>query len=442
MTLSALRHLLPVPFSLALVSCQSPSTFSRMEPLEMPADYSGKMVPELDIKDSLLELFDDDDLEQIVERALNNNPELQRSRARMEELGFNLVQSKASYFPGITANGNGTRQKRTEMGTANLFSATLDTRWEVDVWGRIRSGVSAAEADRAAASATYEAARQSLVAQSMQAWFQRIAAERSLELDLQRVASFTTTEKRVQRRFELGQASLAEVDLARTDLENAAADIESSTDRRDQAARQLRVLTGDYPDAGLPAGSWPALERGVPAGLPSDLLRRRPDLIAAYENVVAADARTHVAHADLFPSLTLTGSLGRESESLSDLLKSGFDIWSLAGNLSAPVFEAGQRRAEVRAAGKRAEQAFRNYQTTLITALREVEDALGSETYLAREEATRLRALAAARSAADRASRDYDAGVSSLLSLLETQRRVFTTEQQIINIKAARLNNR
>ena len=429
--------------SIFLVSgCTGVSTFGDKANPSLPASYSASAIPKLEVEDSLLALFSDKQLRATVSRALSRNPDLLATRAKLEEVGFNLSKAKGAQLPSLGGSGSAGRDQAADGTRKTTFSAGLDASWEVDIWGRIRSGVSAAGADQASAAADYEAARQSLVAQTMQAWFEMVGAEHGRQLDERRVSSLSSTQKLVQRRFELGQASLADTDLALTDLENARADLEASTDRRDQAARQIRVLTGDYPDAQIQSASWPSLRRTVPSGVPSDLLRQRPDIAAAYQNILAADSRVKVAHADLFPSFVLTTSGGQQSNKLADLARSGFDYWSIIGNLSAPIFEGGQRRAELGAAGKRAEQAFHNYQGIVLNALREVEDALGSELYLAREEKSRLAALEAAQRAYDSSLRDYEAGVTDLLSLLESQRSVFATEQQTINLKTARLSNR
>lgn len=430
--------------ALLLAACADlPSTGDRTS-LALPVAYAADAMPAPEVTDSLLSLFDNQALRSTVRRALTNNPDLQGARARLEEAGFNLRRSRAGLYPSLTGNASaGRRQSGGPVGVEDSnFSASLDARWEVDVWGRVRSGVTAAEADQAAAAADYAAARQSLAAQTMQAWFALVGATKSMELDQRRVQSFGSTQTLVDRRFELGRATLGEVSLSKTDLDNARADLESTRDRRDQAARQLRVLTGDYPDASLRAGSWPSLRRSVPAGLPSDLLRKRPDIAAAYQRIRAADARVSVAHADLFPSFALTAGGGRQSTQLSDLARSSFDTWSLLADLTAPILDGGLRRAELGASGKRAEQAYRSYQGTVLDALREVEDALGSELYLAREENARQAALSAAQSAVDRTRRDYEAGINDFLSLLDAQRRVFTTEQRTINLHTARFNNR
>jgi len=184
------------------------------------------------------------------------------------------------------------------------------------------------------------------------------------------------------------------------------------------------------------------LERSIPSGLPSQLLLSRPDLIAAYENILVSDANARVAYAELFPSFTLTASGGRSSKTLSDIGRSAFDIWSLASDITAPLFQAGQLRAELAAAQQRAEFAYHNYRSTVLNALREVENALQSETALASEESARLQALAAAQRAAAQSVRQYQLGLIDLLELLPTQRRVFGLEKQVIQLHRARLNNR
>lgn len=430
--------------SLALAACSAPGPLAPGAPgsLEIPARYDASAAPVPQIVSSLSGLFSDPALDATVRRALAQNPDLRGSFARMEEAGFNTRRIAAPLFPSLDANASAGRSDTPFTLESTSYNASLDVRWELDVWGRIRSGVSAAAADQAAAAADFESARQSLAAQTMQAWFALVATEKRLALGNRRLASFEDTRDLVARRFELGTATLAESELARTDYENARADIRPLQDDRDQAARAVRLLAGDYPDARLSASSWSPLSRSVPAGIPSDLLLTRPDIDAAYQRLRAADSRVNVAHADLFPSFPLTASAGRSGSVLSDLARSTFDSWSVLASLSAPVFDAGARRSELGAAAKRAEQALASYQSTVLSAFREVEDALGSSRLLLQQETARLRALDAARSAELRTRRDYEAGIADLLTLLEAQRRVFATEDQTIAIHRARLQNR
>lgn len=429
---------------LALAACSAPGPLApgAADSLRIPDRYDGSAPPVTKVASSLTGLFDDSALNSTVRRALAQNPDLRGSFARMEEAGFNVRKTASALYPSVDANAAAGRSDNAFMAESATYSASLDARWELDVWGRIRAGVTASAADQAAAAADYENARQSLAAQTMQAWFDLVGTEKRLALGQRRLASFAETRDLVQRRFELGTATFAESELARTDYENARADIRQLEDNRDRAARVVRLLTGDYPDARLSASSWSSLSRSVPAGVPSDLLLARPDIDAAYQRLRAADSRVTVAHRDLFPSFPLTASAGRSSGVLSDLGRSAFDSWSVLASMSAPIFDAGQRQAELGAAGKRAEQALASYQSIVLAAFKEVEDALGTERLLLEQQRARRQALEAARSAETRTRRDYEAGIADLLALLEAQRRVFSTEDLTISIHRARLQNR
>jgi len=434
-----------VAFPMLLGGCSSPGPLApgAAASLELPARYDATPYPTPQVTDSLLGLFSDSGLNAVVRRALANNPDLRVSLARFEEAGFNTRRTSAAFFPSLSGSASTSRSDSPAQPVTDTLSAALDARWELDVWGRIRAGMAAAAADQGAAAADYESARQSIAAQTMQAWFELVAAEKLVDLGRRQLESFESTQRLVARRFELGTSRLGELELARADTENVRANLQQSLDDRDRAARLVRVLSGAYPDASITTSrQWPSLDRSVPSGLPSDLLRMRPDIDAAYQRIRAADARVKVAHADLFPSFGLTANGGRSSNKLPDLARSSFDAWSLVAGLSAPLFDAGQRRAELGASGKRAEQASQAWRATVLEAFREVEDALGSESYLRSQERARLAALAAARNAESRTRRDFEAGVTEVLSLLVAQRLVFNTEEGAIRLHKTRLQNR
>ena len=410
------------------------------EAINEPATFTSPTYETPEIVDSLLDVFDDEQLNALVQRALENNPDLLTAYAKLEEAEFNFGQTRARLFPSLSANGGFNRRG---PNPTNTFSASLDASWEVDLWRGLRNSTAASASDLAATEAIFEATRQSLIAQTMQSWFSLISAGKRLDLATNKRDSFTSTYELVERRYEAGTATITELDLAQTDAASARADYHARFDDRDQAARALQALLGEYPDKALTTNrTWPSLDRSVPAGLPSELLLRRPDIVAAYERILAADARVKVAYVDLFPSLTLTASGGRSSNILSDLADSAFDVWSLVGSLSQPLFKGGQLRDELSAADKRAEQAYQSYRSVVLNAFREVENALSSEAYLEREETARLEALAAARRAEAKTLREYEEGLTDILSLLEAQRRVFSTEEQTINLRVTRLNNR
>jgi len=424
----------------ALAACAPQVATTKIDGSALPARFDASQPPVPEVASSLKTLFPSSELAGLINRALSRNPDLRASYARLEEAGFNTRRTRASLYPSLNLSAG---EFSSDFGTqTDRFSTTLDAQWELDVWGRIRSGVTAASRDQAAIAADYATARQSIAAQTAQAYFNLVAATQLVDLNERSLKSFASTFSRVERRFERGLADLGDVDLARTDIENTRAGLAARQNQRDQAARRLAALTGDYPDARRQAANFPSLARSVPAGIPSQILIKRPDLDAAYQRIRAADARITVAHADLYPRFSLTASDGQQSATLRGLANSNFNVWSFGANLTAPLLDGGARRAELGAANARAKQAYATYQATVLNALREVEDALGSEGYLASREASTRRALNAALSAEDSVRRNYEAGLLELLSLLETQRRAFNTEESLINIRALRYQNR
>jgi len=442
---------MPAPHSLLFVCLILTACVSPPEPraekidaaLTIPPAYSADGLPAPEIVNSLLELFQDAALEALIDQALANNPDLLASAAKMQEAGFLFKKAQGARLPTVSAKASALRAGSNTAATQENFTAGLDVSWEVDIWGTLRNRSAAASAQLAGAQFIYQASRQSLAAQTMQSWFELVAAGKLLDIAEAERDSFAATHHLVERRYAIGSATQTELELVHTDAANARADYQISLKARDQAARALQVLLGSYPDAQLTSNrAWPDLERSIPSGLPSQLLLSRPDLIAAYENIRVSDANARVAYAELFPSFTLTTSGGRSSKTLSDIGRSAFDIWSLASGITAPLFQAGQLRAELAAAQQRAEFAYHNYRSTVLNALREVENALQSETALASEESARLQALAAAQRAAAQSVRQYQLGLIDLLELLPTQRRVFGLEKQVIQLHRARLNNR
>ncbi len=436
-----------------LGSCSSlpdPKVGGKDEGLGIPGGYKSGRAPVPELVGSLGKLFNHAGLNREIRLSQSGNLDLQAAAARLEEAGFNTRSARAGLFPSVTANGGGSRSQTNSAGggvnfgsiITERYSASLDAQWEVDVWGGIRAGVRAADANFDATAGDYEAAKQSIAAQTAQAYFDLIAATRFQNLTQRQLDSFQSTFDLVNRRFELGTADLGALDLARTDVEAAKAAIQGQKNNRDQAARNLAVLTGSYPDAGRSANTWPSLKRGVAAGVPSTLLMERPDVFAAYQRILAADANVKVAHADLFPSFGLTASGGRQSSKLSDLSNSDFNVWSIAANLSGPVIDGGRRRGELGAANARAKQALANYRSTVLNAFREVENGLGSELYLKKQEEATADALDAARSAEERSLRNYEAGLVEILTVLEATRRRFSAEESLINLTNLRYQNR
>ena len=420
-------------------------SLKRDQGITIPKRYDASAPPVPDVKKGLLALFDDKELSSYVSKALENNPNLKSSLARLEESGFEVQKARSSLVPALDFNGGVSRSQnslRNIRSREDRYSAGLDAQWEIDVWGRIRAGIRATASNREALLADHESAQQSIAAQTMQAYFDLSAEHQLLDLSQRRLESFKKTYQLVERRFETGTEDLGDLDLARTDMENSRAQYARRQNIRDLTARKLAVLCGVYPDAKSSAANWPVMTRGVEVGLPSTLLLNRPDIDAAYQRIRAADSRVKVAHRDIYPRFSLTASGGGQSSVLKDIADSNFSVWSIAGNLAGPIIDGGRRKAEWGAANARAKEAWADYQATVLNAFREVEDALGSEFYLHRQEQSFANALKAARSAENRIRRNYENGLTEILTLLDTQRRAFNTEEAFINTTALRYKNR
>lgn len=418
--------------------------------LALPGVYEARRSEGPELVDSLGQVFGGTELRRQIALSQKRNPDLEAAAARLEEAGFNTRRARSGLFPTLGLNGGANRSQTNSAGggfnfgsvITERYSSSLDAQWEVDVWGKIRSGVEASYATRDAASADFAAAKQSIAAQTAQAWFDLVAAARLEDVARQQLASFESTYELVGRRFELGTANLGDLELSRTDVENARSSINGRKDIRDRAARQVAVLTGNYPDASLRADEWPSLRRSVSAGIPSTLLLRRPDIFAAYMRILSADSNVKVAYADLFPSFGLTASGGQQSAELRDLADTDFTVWSIAANLSAPLIDGGRRRAELGAANARAKQALASYRSTVLTAFREVENGLGSELYLKNQEDATASALDAARKAEESTLRNYESGLVEILTVLEATRRRFAAQERLINLNNLRYQNR
>ncbi len=434
---------------LAMGSCAPTPSHSATGRLVMPKRYDATPPPVMELRSGLLTLFPSKVLRSYVDDALAHNLDLQASAAELEEAGFDVTRVGAPSRPSLTAAAATSRVQAPSLNSRSLatrFSPSLDARWELDVWGRIKAGVTAASRDFDAAEADYTAARDSIAAQTIQSYFNLLAADKLVSLAKRRQESFQNSYDLVNRRFEAGTGGLADTHLARTDLESSKAQVADRVDTRDRAARALAVLTGSYPDTSASSRSssqsWPSLKGGVKAGIPSDLLMNRPDVDAAFQRILAADSRVKVAHRDLYPSFNLTASGGRDSSTLRDLANSNFNVWSILAGVSAPLLDGGGRRAELGAANARAKRALLDYQSIVLEALREVEDALGSERQLLLQQSATRSALEASRSAEKGTKRDYESGLVEILTLLDTQRRSFTTEEALINTTLERYNNR
>jgi NodT family efflux transporter outer membrane factor (OMF) lipoprotein len=373
-----------------------------------------------------LATFNDPALSALVDEALKYNADLQTAAARVERAAGFLKVASASLQPSVTAIGIAGSKSGGGGGLEGVF---LNASLELDVWGRVRYGQSAAEEDAAAFAADYAFARQSLAAMVAKSWFVAIEAGLQRSISQEMLRSAGSLLNLAQERMRIGNGNEQAVVDARATLANyhdAMRQIELS---REQALRALESLLGRYPAAEIKvAARFSPMPGSVPAGIPSQLLERRPDVVAAERRVAAAFNRVGEARAAQLPRISLTAGGSDVSSDLIVLKNIDNPVWSLGANLIAPLYQGGALRAQVEIRSAEQKQAVAQYASAGLRAFGDVESALAAERTL-RERAVIL----------DAAARDNERA----LELSQTQYRVGNAdlravEQRRLALYAAR----
>ena len=399
-------------------------------------------------KTDWLSQFDDEKLVALVNEALSANPSIRsqfyaveatRAQAR-STYGRTLPSLSGSASAGGTSNYIESIDSRVDDTT---FGVGLDLSWDIDLWGRLRAGINAAEADLVASEADLASARLALAAQTASAWFDLNAALAQERVAVETFEARSRALELTERRLSRGLASALDVRTARTTQASAEASIAAQRQASQNASRRLEILLGRYPSAELDAlAELPELSAIPPSGNPTLLLTRRPDIAAAEARVMAAGLRAEQARLAMLPSLRLTGSVSTTETDISDALDPTRVAARLIAGLAAPIFNGGSLDADRDAAVASARAAVENYAATTLTAWREVEDALAADTLLALQEDAQFRALEEARLAEELATRQYTNGLVSIFNLIDSQTRRLSAESSLISARAARASNR
>jgi multidrug efflux system outer membrane protein len=399
--------------------------------------------------------FGDPELEGIITEALAHNQDLKLAASRVLAAAAQARIAGADRLPQVGLGFEASRAQQNFIGLPipggeevlttrfTRFGASLDVSWELDVWGRIRAGQAAALADRQAAEADLAAARLSIIGQTVKTWFGAIEARRQVELAEATVENYRISSEQIEDRYRRGLRPPLDLRFALTNLAAAEAVLAARREQFERVRRQLEALLGRYPGATIDASSaLPAPPAPVPPGLPSELVRRRPDLASAERRLAAAESRLTEARRARLPRISLSASGGTASTQLADLVDGDFSVWRLAGNLLQPIFQGGRLAAGVDLASSGADQALAAYVQSALVAFTEVENSLAAETYLARREQALLRAVEQAQAARRLAEERYGAGLDDVLTLLEAQRSAFDAESQLLGVSRLRLDVR
>jgi NodT family efflux transporter outer membrane factor (OMF) lipoprotein len=388
--------------------------------------------------------FREPSMSRAVDEALEQNRNLKVAAARFREAREATLTTRARTLPSASLGGGGSVTDGPSRGSSESYSLNLSSSWEVDLWGRLRDQTGAAEASELAAAEDFRGARLSLAANTAKAWCGLISAEQELALAETTLKSFEANLRIVERTYRGTGEGALDIQFSRTNVSSAARSVEQAKLNVQQAARTLELLLGRYPAGEMRiSGELPKMPGSVPAGLPADLLDRRPDLVAARYRLFASAKRADAARKALLPSVSLTGSGGAASPRLSELLDTGRLAATLAGRFSQVLTEGGAVAAEARAALDRNDAQLNTYAQVALDAFREVEAALAADRSLAEQEKFLASELRQATLAERQAERDYSEGVNpNILSVLEAQRRANNARASMIRLQNQRLQTR
>lgn len=399
--------------------------------------------------------FGDETLDSLITEALDRNYSIRAASARMDAAAAAARLAGAQALPNLGAGFSASRRKQNLIGIpipgagdvistrTTSYGVSLDLGWEVDLWGRVRSAKSAALADLEASAADRAGIRLSIAAQTAKASFALVESRQQVELAGKTVESYRLSSGQVRDRYEQGVRTSLDLRLALSNLYSAEALLEARLEQYDRTKRQLEILLGRYPAGTLEdLSGLPTVTGDVPAGLPSELLIRRPDLFAAERRYAAAEKGVSEARRAFFPSISLTGSAGTLTRELEDVVKGDFSVWSIAAGITQPLFQGGRLRANLALSHALADQALADYAQTLLAGFAEVESALFAEQSLARSEKAITAAAAESEAARTLAETQYSSGIVDYITVLETQRRELASQSELISVKRRRLDAR
>ncbi|HAO24777.1 MULTISPECIES: TolC family protein [unclassified Methylophaga] len=385
----------------------------------------------------LNDLVDSDMFDELLKIAMQSNPDLQQMLLTLQIRQSQRIQASGEKRPFISAGASA--QNSSDSDTR--FGADLSISWQADLWGKLADNERAADLDITEQSLLYQSARDTLAAEVMQVWLTLIAQQRALDIEQQRQASLQQTEFFILQRYRQGLGTLEDLDSARSAVASSSADIEALTQSFRQQTIQLKTLVGqvnnpeftlpaDYPDVVIPA-----------IDLPEQTLNRRPDLRAAYAAIQASSARTEVAYKDLLPSLSLQAVLEDVGSSPRASLFTA-PVWSLLGQLTAPLYQGGQLRAEAEIRELETAISYQQYRDTLLNAVTEIEQALSQEQALVKQQQHIETALASAENNLRQYQANYRSGLLTILDLLTVQQQTYNLQAQLDDLIYQRLLNR
>jgi len=437
--------------SLALLTgCGLKSPVQR-EQMSLPADWkqAGGFPVAAPAKDlsRWWNRFDDPTLSRIIASALQNSPDMASASARVREAKARRVSTASALLPTVSGSvsGGASASDRDSSGreSGDNYSAGLNASWELDFFGKNRARVEAASAQIGATEENFNSVKAALASEIAIAYTNLRVGEAGLVVLHDTIKSREETEQLASWRTQAGEADSLESSQALSSLEQARAAVPSLEQSIAQAKNLLALLAGQNPgglDGMLAAGKQaiPNPERSLAVGIPADTLRQRPDVRLAGYQLLAQAATSRAVDAERFPSFDLSGSLGLNTLTATKLFNPQTTSASVIAGVTSPIFDAGRIKANIEAQNAVEEQTWQTYRSTVLGALSEVEDSLIACRRSTERLAILEKATAAAREAADLAQKRYQAGVTDILTVLDSQRSLLGLENNLFSVRADR----
>jgi len=391
--------------------------------------------------------FNDPALEQLIDEALRHNTNVQIAAANVEQAAAVVTQTRSQLFPAVGYGAGAQRERAREPAFAaqipnypnpsSAYQAALQASWEIDLWGRIRRQSEAAYANVLATDEARRGVILSLVASVANSYLQLRGLDAQLDVAKKTLQTYKESVDLFTLQFQYGQVSMMNVAQAQSQYETAAAQIPLLEQQIAQTQNSLAVLIGRDPGPIVRGRSVYDLQLPqVPAGVPSQLLERRPDLAQAEQQLVAANAQIGAAKALYFPTISLTGTFGSASSDLSKLFSGPARVWSYAGTLAGPIFSFGAVSGQVAQAEAAQNAALLNYQLSIRNAFADVDNALVANQKLREQLDAQVKLVAALQQYSDLARLQYDGGYTSYSTVLQAEQALFPAQLNLASLRA------
>ena len=432
--------------TLMLTACATPPPYQKPA-MEVPPAFKESALWKAarpnasEVPDDWWLLFNDPVLNDLQKQVAVGNENLKSAAAQVQVARAALGSSRAGLLPTVGASAAGSLSSAPgSASTSRLYSAAANATWEIDLWGRVASTVSSAQARLQASADDLAGARLSVQALLTQTYFSLRAAESQAALLERSVTAYQRSLALTQNRYTAGIASAADVAQAQTQLKSTQAQGVEANSSRAQLEHAIATLLGK-PSAMLNLPRTAALPEApsIPVQLPASLMERRPDIAAAERRVAAANAQIGVAQSAFFPAVTLSANAGFRGNDLAQLLSAPNLFWSLGPALAATLFDGGARQSGEDSARASLDLATATYRQTVLNALQEVEDNLGVAASLEEEITLQTDALAAAQRNLDITNNQYLAGTVSYLNVVTAQATALGAERTLLDVRNRRL---